>query len=200
MKCIKRAIKWTLSSALLIVVALGITYLLLRDNIHTVIPNAYYRTAQLDASQLTRFVHHYKIKSIINLRGLNPNKHWYQQEISTSKALGVKHYDISLHAYQLPTPKQFRLLVHLLLIAPKPVAMHCEGGADRTGLASAVVMLLNGAAIKTAWQQISIKYFCYEKNSVGRLVMPIYASWLKKNKLMSTRENFLRWVKQTNRF
>lgn len=171
-------------------------YFYIQSNVHTVIPNVYYRSAQLDASQLALLIQKKNIKSVINLRGPDQKAKWYQQEIKISSLYGVKHYDLPLRAYVLPNPDSLRRLASLLLTAPKPVLIHCEGGADRTGLAAAFALLLNNASLAKARKQISITDFVVSSKSVGLQVLPYYAQWLKNQKVKSNRKYFLMWLTQ----
>lgn len=182
---------------LLLLIVFFLSYLVLRNNIHPVIPHQYYRSAQLSTVKLSHLIKHLRIKSVINLRGARPQKKWYRDEIKITRALGVKYYELKLKAYGLPTPKQLQRLVHFLQEAPKPVLIHCEGGADRTGLASAIIVLLNNGTLAKAEQQISVWYLAISPNSIGRRVLPFYKRWLKKRGLQSTRTHFLQWVNQT---
>lgn len=183
---------------LLVVLTLGFAYWILKGNIHTVIPHKVYRSAQLDARLLRKVIKQYDIKSIINLRGAAVNSRWYQQEVATAKSLGVRHYDLGLSAYRLPRLDRLKKLVQLLQTVPKPVIVHCQGGADRAGLASAVALLLYNRSLGEAQGAVSLKYFAIFPKSVGRLVLPIYACYLKKGGFVSNQTRFLQWVNQTS--
>lgn len=189
-----RVIKRTAYSILMLLILLATIYWIVKSNIHTVIPNQIYRSAQLGPSEFKKIIREKHIHSIINLRGKNVDNDWYRKEIAVSKELAVQHYDLSLKATKLPTRQQLLDLIHLLETAPEPVLIHCEGGADRTGLASALVLLLRGKTLAEASQEVSFFYFAISKQSVGRLVLPMYANWLTQNHLSSTRDNLLKWV------
>lgn len=163
--------------------------------VHTVIPQKIYRSAQLPASALEYFVKTKHIKTVINMRGPHPNTKWYQEEVIAMKKLGVNHYDIAMHSYKLPTKERMRELVYLLMTSPKPILVHCSGGADRSGLASAFAIILNGnPSLNKSEQQFSLAHFVTSKRSVGKLVFPYYIRWLSQNHLEHSRRNFLRWL------
>ena len=63
-------------------------------NFHTVVSQEIYRSAQLDKAELGHYIQSYQLKSIVNLRGLNPGSTWYQDEIHVAQRFGVSHYDI----------------------------------------------------------------------------------------------------------
>lgn len=175
---------------------LSITVYSYKNNFHTIIPGEFYRSAQPDSETLKRLVAKYHIRSIINLRGDNPNKKWYQEEIQTSRLLNVQHYDVKLRSSKMPTGDQIRKLVTYLDLAPKPILIHCRMGADRTGLASAFAILLDNNSLDKAKDQISMKYFVTSRLSIGKQVLPHYQQWLEKKGLSSSKENFLQWVNQ----
>jgi len=89
---------------------------LLTNNIHTVIPNQVYRSAQLDTPTLKKFIRQHQIQSVFNLRGLWKHDQWYQQETKLTKQLGVNQYDVKLHA------DSFAAFLRQLATARKPDA------------------------------------------------------------------------------
>ena len=109
-------------------------------NMHEVRAGELYRSAQPSAQDIARYQRNYGIKSIINLRGGNPNDQWYQEEIAASAASGIKHYDFRMKGSRELTDEQALALIDLMRNAPKPVLIHCHSGADRTGLAAAMYL------------------------------------------------------------
>jgi protein tyrosine/serine phosphatase len=56
--------------------------------------------------------------------------------VAATTRLGIRHIDFKMSASkQLPLEK-VEMLIALMREAPKPLLVHCQGGADRTGLAS----------------------------------------------------------------
>ena len=49
-------------------------------NLHTVIPGRVYRCAQPSPNKLERLVHAHGIRTVLNLRGPNPDQSWYRGE------------------------------------------------------------------------------------------------------------------------
>jgi protein tyrosine/serine phosphatase len=174
--------------------ALAVTYFLLKDNIHTVIPNQIYRSAQLPPEKLTALIQAKHIKSILNLRGDNMKQEWYQHELAISQTLQVQHYDLALRAYRLPAWQSVEQLIDLINAAPKPLLIHCEGGSDRSGLASAIALILVDKPLETSKQQFSFRYGVIYPHSVGKLVFARYDAWLQQRDLPHTKQNFLKWV------
>ena len=109
-------------------------------NLRTLVPAQAYRSAQMSPVTLELTIQQYGIKSILNLRGENPAAGWYQAEIEVAEKLKVAHHDLSLSSGNELTLDQMDDLVALLRQTPKPVLIHCQGGADRSGLASALYL------------------------------------------------------------
>jgi protein tyrosine/serine phosphatase len=113
-------------------------YLQLSGNFHPVIEGQLYRSAQPSADRLASYIKAHGIKTVINLRGAHPNTAWYDNEVTMSQGLGVKHIDFGLSATHMVSPEKADELVRLMANAEKPILIHCQSGADRTGLAAAL--------------------------------------------------------------
>jgi len=117
-----------------------IAYLQLSGNFHEVIAGQFYRSGQPSAAQLDRYIKDHGIRTVINLRGENLDAPWYQQELAQSQSLGITHIDFGMSAGKALTMPQTEQLIALLRDAPKPILVHCQGGADRSGLVSVIYM------------------------------------------------------------
>lgn len=134
-------------------------YLQLNGNFNTVVSGELYRSGQITPQQLDDYVTKYGIKTIINLRGRNPGTPWYDVETAESDKLHIDHIDFGLSARREVTELQEVELIGLMRNAQKPILIHCKGGADRSGLASALYL----AAVKKwspehAEGQLSIRF------------------------------------------
>lgn len=112
----------------------------LSGNFHPVLAGELYRSGQLSPGQLADYAARYGIRTVVNLRGQNTGRPWYDAEIRESERLGLKHLDFRMSASRILAPERAAELVALLRSAEKPVLLHCEGGADRSGLASALYL------------------------------------------------------------
>tara|TARA_R110000868_G_scaffold8205_7_gene42748 strand:- start:61617 stop:62270 length:654 start_codon:yes stop_codon:yes gene_type:complete len=174
-----------------------LAWIYLQPNIHVVIPGKVYRSAQPTPGNLSYLVRKEGIRSVINLRGYNPNAKWYQDEMAMSRKLGIKHYSIPMSAYTITSMKNLKTLTYLLHEAPKPILIHCQGGSDRAGLASAVALLLyKNDSLANAKQQVSFHYLVIHGNSTGYQTLPYYGAWLKAHKIKSSSKRFMRWIHQ----
>ena len=98
------------------------------------------------------------VKGVLNLRGANAGQPWYDEEVRLAQQNHVVHYDFRMSAGQRLSPDQIDRVVALLKQAPKPVLIHCQAGADRTGLISAILRLKQGDSPEQARQQLSLRY------------------------------------------
>lgn len=152
---------------LLVGIFLGVEQLL--GNFHTVIAGEFYRSAQIDAKELDALQKNYGIKTVINLRG-ESSKSWYNDEIAESARLGIQHIDYGLSASHELTQKQVEELIALMRDAPKPILVHCRGGADRTGIASALYLAaIAKQSERAAEWQLSLFY--------GHFPIPFFPAW-----------------------
>lgn len=138
-------------------------------NFHTVVEGVAYRSAQPDGDDLGQWAAAKGIRSVINLRGEHDGTEWYDNEIAAADRLGLQHYNFEMSARSQLSPERAAQLVALLRDAPKPVLIHCKSGADRTGLASALMMAVLGHNERSAEAQISIRY--------GHISLPYTDAW-----------------------
>ena len=127
-------------------------------NFYAVKDGEIYRSAQLDAISLQNHISTQNIKTVVNLRGANPDKDWYKTESSVTSKNGVTLIDIPLSSSHRIKPDEARAYVELINQAQKPVLIHCLNGSDRTGFISAVYLIQNGVDEITASQQLAIRY------------------------------------------
>ena len=126
---------WCLAAAVPLAVLVGLRT---SQNIHVVIAGQVWRSAQLGASDLERLASEQNLRSVLNLRGARPGVDWYEAELQVARRLHLEHDDFELSAERPVTPEQARALIEIMRRAPKPLLIHCEGGADRSGLGAAL--------------------------------------------------------------
>jgi protein tyrosine/serine phosphatase len=110
------------------------------DNFHEVIPGELYRSAQPSAHDLIVDAARYRIRTVINLRGPNAGKRWYDSERRSADALGLRMIDVPLSAKHVLSGDQAEALIETMRGADKPILLHCASGADRTSLAAALYL------------------------------------------------------------
>lgn len=159
-RALKRLALWGTGLALSVVATAALVWGAIQwdSNFHEVEPQRFYRSAQMDGPALRQAIKQHGIKTVLNLRGTNRGEPWYEQELSVTQAEGVTHLDMSLSAYRELSPAQMAELARLMADAPKPLLVHCESGADRTGLASALYKLSQGVPLTQASDELSARY------------------------------------------
>ena len=134
-------------------------YVWKQGNFHPIKEGEAYRSAQMDGDELKYCIEKYHIKSILNLRGKYVEEKWYTEEMKVSSEHNVRHYDIDLSAYREPTPEDIQILIGLFKSAPRPILIHCQAGADRSGLAAAIwEVTVDKKSKLEAGKQLSILY------------------------------------------
>jgi protein tyrosine/serine phosphatase len=130
-----------------------------QGNFHTITAGEAYRSAQLDPDEFAYYISKYHIRSILNLRGKNEAREWYRSELKFSQANNVSHYDISLSAGKEPTKEDVQALLQIFSHASRPLLIHCQAGADRSGLVAAMwKTVVDKEPKQEAEKQLSIWY------------------------------------------
>ncbi|MDE3150760.1 MAG: tyrosine-protein phosphatase [Gemmatimonadota bacterium] len=160
-RALRRSLRATGLALLVFVLSAGAYFgsLQLDGNIRVVEPGRLVRSAQLSRAQFTRVIRRDGIRSIINLRGAHPGAKWYDAELAVADSLGVKHFDVGMSAEHFVSAAQIDSILQLLRTAPAPVLIHCQGGADRSGLVAALYEAeIVGRAPDVADRQLALKY------------------------------------------
>ena len=158
---LKIAVRRGLVGLAVVVLALGgwVLDLRLTGNIHEVEAGLVFRSAQLSPDHLTKLVREAGIKTIINLRGTHQEDEWYRDEVAISQALTVTYENLALSANHEPDDATLKRLILMMQSAQRPLLIHCEAGADRSGLTSALYRLvIIGDPADIASRQLSLRY------------------------------------------
>ena len=173
-----------------IIVGIIFYYFYAGDNFHVVIEERIYRSAQLSENKLKRIIADKKLKTIINLRGKNEGK-------KIAEDNGIQYYSFRFVAHSLPNCTQLDALIEALKAAPRPLLLHCKGGADRTGFASALALAIEeNPPLSELKQQFSLIYGVIPfTGSIGHLLFSQYENWLNHNGSRHNRDTLLCWIK-----
>jgi len=153
---VRRGTKVLAISVALVVASAGLyfDFLQYEGNIHLVDKGKFYRSAQIDKEEFETAIKRYGIKSIPNLRGRNADQPWYENEIAVSEQFGVAHYDYPISASR--TREQIEAIMQIVRAARKPILVHCQAGADRAGLVSALYsFVIEGKSTENPDEQLS---------------------------------------------
>src|SRR5262249_49329886 len=114
-----------------------------------------------------------------------PETDWFQGECRATHDANVSQEDITLSAKRLPAPTEVRRLLEVLDNTEYPIVVHCQRGADRTGLVSTAYQLLQpGVTLDDARYQLSPRFGHVR---AGRTVVideffDLYEEWLNGRK------------------
>ncbi|MFA6291555.1 MAG: dual specificity protein phosphatase family protein [Victivallales bacterium] len=102
-------------------------------NLHK-ITNAIYRSAQPEATGMKNLVK-LDIKTVINLRSFHDDK----DEV---KSTGLHRVDVPIDTWNINDDQVIRVMKELAKSENGPFLIHCQHGADRTGLMSAMYRII----------------------------------------------------------
>ena len=111
-------------------------------NVGVVDPGRVIRSAQ-PTTGLSRLIKEHHLASILNLRGGSLRDSWYAAEVNTAQSCGVSFFDLPLSATKRPGRSDLLRLIDVLDRCGYPLLIHCKAGADRTGLASAIYLMMH---------------------------------------------------------
>jgi protein tyrosine phosphatase (PTP) superfamily phosphohydrolase (DUF442 family) len=198
----KRTSRWRIALRVALAgvaaVLLGVFVRWLGGNQGTVSPGSIHRSGQLTGAGLSRAIRSKGLRTVLNLRGGNPSERWYQEERGASLAQGATLVDFAMASDMDLSRYQARALVDLLDRCEKPMLIHCQWGAERTGLASAFAELLRpGGSLESARGQFT-PYYLYLPIRDGltmRRHIDRYEAWLAGQGIGHSSSAFRRWIR-----
>jgi protein tyrosine phosphatase (PTP) superfamily phosphohydrolase (DUF442 family) len=169
--------------------------LLWGNNLHTVIAAQVYRSAQPSTEQLDGYITRLGLRTVVSLRGGKEFWPWFVAEKGLCASRGVQLYAVHLEPDRLPGKGELERLIEILDTAPRPMLLHCSRGIDRSGLGSAMALLMAGKDPAQAARQFSLKYgFVAVGHSDLPLVLTEYKGWRERLKRAHSPAAFRQWV------
>ena len=171
----------------------------LGDNFHILIPGKVFRSAQLTGAELERVVRAHGIRTVVNLRGSCDPNAWYVEECRATQRLDINQEDICFSSGRLPSTTEVRRLLEVLDHTEYPILFHCRQGADRTGLASVILLLAHtDADFAQARRQLGLRYGHLALGRPAYLdqFLDYYGAWLRQAGLKHSSEAFRHWAEQ----
>ena len=181
----RRILRWFTLVTVITVSSLGLAvgYRRSTGNLGTVTERQIYRAAQLTPGQLVQELDRHQIRTVLNLRGSNPDQTWFNHEVTAALEHQVTHISIPLASDQWLSHDQVNTLLEVFDHAEYPMLVHCEFGAERTGLVSALLTLLRpGSTIEDGLNQFSVSYLFLPIHDGLVMIGHIrrYELWLKE--------------------
>lgn len=178
----RRVLWYGFVAAILLPLGYEAVRVLVGNNFHALVPGRVYRSAQVNARNLEKLIRTHGIRTVINLRGSSDPMSWYLDECRVTHRLAVSQEDVSCSAGRFPPTHEFRRLVEILDHCEYPILLHCRQGADRTGLAAVLVMLLQSdLTLEEARRHMSVRYghFPFGRPTNLDRYLDLYAEWLQ---------------------
>jgi protein tyrosine phosphatase (PTP) superfamily phosphohydrolase (DUF442 family) len=101
---------------------------------------------------------HHGIRTIINLRGHRTDCGADALSRAEAARLGLAHIDAPFESRGAPHKDRILRLAGIFQDMDEPALIHCKSGADRTGLAAGIWLLLQGRPVSEALAQLSLRH------------------------------------------
>ena len=109
------------------------------------------------------------IKAVLNLRGVAKQPH-YLFEVEACEKHGLTLVTVPMGARSAPKVERLVDLITAFRTIEHPFLMHCKSGADRTGLAATLyLMLIKGQPLETARKQLTFRFLHIRRTKTGIL-------------------------------
>ena len=160
------------------------------DNFATVIPGRLYRSNHPTPARLAAAMRRHRLRTLINLRG---HRRCGSDALSRQAAarLGLVHVDMAFESRGAPHRDRVLRFAELYRTLETPALMHCKSGADRTGLAAGLALLLEGGTAAEALAQLSWRFGHFSRSRTGVLD----AFFVRYATQAEGRLSFLDWVR-----
>jgi protein tyrosine/serine phosphatase len=138
---------------------------------------------------------HHGIRTIINLRGNRADCGADALSRAEAARLGLTHIDAPFESRGAPHKDRILRLAEIFQEIEEPALIHCKSGADRTGLAAGLWLLLQGRPVQEALAQLSLRYGHIAAARTGILdaFFKSFASFQRNNPATP----FLDWLRDT---
>lgn len=153
-----RGLVWTVAGIALACLGYFLIQRYVLLNLHRIEGTQVYRSAQPDEGLLRRLVNENGLKSILKLNSRNSSARSGQEE-QIAGQLGLQMVYLPMAMHRLPSRQEMINLLAAIETAPRPMLIHCNAGADRTGLAAVMVAMQRGESFEQAVnQQLSVRF------------------------------------------
>ena len=189
---------WAALSAVVVILAGALWWhIVLNPRFSAVVDHRIYRSARLSPSRLEAVIRKYGIRTIIALVGPENGALWYENEKAVAERCHAQLINIAFASLELPQYNALNQLVDALQTAPSPILLHCYRGSDRSGMASAIALILyENASLETAEKQFSWRFGIVPySGSIGVQLFGQYRNWLLATGRVHSREVCLDWVR-----
>ncbi len=114
--------------------------------------NGVFRSGQPGEDRMARRIEQHEIQCVLCLR----NGAEAAASERATVASGASWWNVPFSATRTPSPATLLALWRVAAEAPRPLLIHCRAGVDRTGLASALVVLHDTGDLARARAQLAL--------------------------------------------
>lgn len=115
--------------------------------------NGVYRSGQSGEDRMARRIEAHGIRSVVCLRGLDLDT---AGSARAALGTGAEWWNVPFSAMRTVNPETLLALWDVAQRAPRPVLVHCRAGVDRTGLASALIVLHDTGDLERARGELAL--------------------------------------------
>jgi protein tyrosine phosphatase (PTP) superfamily phosphohydrolase (DUF442 family) len=155
-------------------------------------PGVLYRCNHPTPRRLVAMTRQYGLKTLINLRGADARNGADALSREAAARLGLDFIDLSVQGRRAPARSDILRLAEVYRTMQAPALIHCKSGADRTGFAAGLFVLLNGGTAQEASRHLSLRFGHLRRSRAGVLD----AFLLRFMAEAEGRTPFLDWVQQ----
>jgi protein tyrosine/serine phosphatase len=132
-------------------------------------PGRLYRSNHPLPWQLRVATSRFGLRTVINLRGERAGCGSDRLGRAAAAELGLVHIDAPFESRGAPHKDRILRLAGIFRTMREPALIHCKSGADRTGLAAGLWMLLQGRPPEVALAQLSLRHGHIRQSRTGIL-------------------------------
>jgi protein tyrosine phosphatase (PTP) superfamily phosphohydrolase (DUF442 family) len=134
-----------------------------------VVPGRLYRSNHPSPWQLRDATRRFGLKTVINLRGERLDCGSDALSRAEAARLGLIHIDAPFESRGAPHRDRILRLAGIYAEMEEPALLHCKSGADRTGLAAGIFLLLDGRTSAEALGQLHWRHGHVSSSRTGIL-------------------------------
>jgi len=153
-----------------------------------------YRSNHPSPWQMRRAAREAGIRTVINLRGHREACGSDALGRAVAAELGLTHVDAPLESRGAPHKDRILRLARIFREVPEPILIHCKSGADRTGLAAGLWLMLQDHPVEEALRQLSWRHGHVSSSKTG-ILDSFFHEYARFTQAHGPKP-FLEWVEQ----
>lgn len=147
-----------------------------------------FRSPQPGEDQLARTIAELDLRTVVCLRGHGDPAAASER---AAEGAGALFWSVPMSATRPPRPDTLLALWRVAAEAPRPLLLHCRAGVDRTGLASAIVVLHDTGDLRLARDQLAL----VPHGHLGMMGTEAMGEVLDRYEPFATQLSFPDWVR-----